>query len=137
MGVHGIRKSLEDVAYELKGIKCVLQTIWHTRYQQGETDAMDPAFFADEYISTEEASRRLNISDQSIRNWIAMGRKHADRGWKEGVHYINITPDPSRKAVVRIPWNQLIQSFAQNKRCDADDLRKPGRNMYRTQKDGL
>ena len=82
MGVHGIRKGIEDVAYELKGIKTVLQTIWHSRYKEGETDVMDPNFFADEYISTEECGRRLNISDQSIRNWIAMGRKHADRDWE-------------------------------------------------------
>jgi hypothetical protein len=120
---YGLRKSLEDIAYELKGIKNILGSMWHSRYKDGETDALNPEAFADEYISTEECGRRLGISDQTIRNWIAIGRKNPDKGWVEGIHYINVSPDVHRKAVLRIPWNRLIQSFAKNESLDLRNLR--------------
>jgi hypothetical protein len=120
---YGLRKSLEDIAYELKGIKNILGSMWHSRYSNGETDALNPEAFADEYISTEECGKRLGISDQTIRNWIAIGRKTPDKGWVEGIHYVNISPDEHRKAVLRIPWNRLIQSFAKNEGLDLRNLR--------------
>lgn len=120
---YGIRKGFEDVAHELKGIKNILASMWHSRYADGETDVLNPEAFADEYISTEECGRRLGVSDQTIRNWIAIGRKSPDKGWVEGIHYVNISPDHKRKAVIRIPWNMLIQSFAKNKETDLTDLR--------------
>lgn len=120
---YGLRKSLEDIAYELKGIKNILGSMWHSRYKDGETDALNPEAFADEYISTEECGRRLGISDQTIRNWIAIGRKNPDKGWVEGIHYVNVSPDVHRKAVLRIPWNRLIQSFAKNEELDLRNLR--------------
>jgi hypothetical protein len=106
---YGLRKSLEDIAYELKGIKNILGSMWHSRYSNGETDALNPEAFADEYISTEECGRRLGVSDQTIRNWIAIGRKTPDKGWVEGIHYV--------------PWNRLIQSFAKNEGLDLRNLR--------------
>ena len=120
---YGLRKSLEDIAYELKGIKNILGSMWHSRYKNGETDALNPEAFADEYISTEECGRRLGVSDQTIRNWIAIGRKTPDKGWVEGIHYVNVSPDVHRKAVLRIPWNRLIQSFAKNEELDLRNLR--------------
>jgi hypothetical protein len=120
---YGLRKSLEDIAYELKGIKNILGSMWHSRYSNGETDALNPEAFADEYISTEECGRRLGVSDQTIRNWIAIGRKTPDKGWVEGIHYVNVSPDEHRKAVLRIPWNRLIQSFAKNEGLDLRNLR--------------
>ena len=120
---YGLRKSLEDIAYELKGIKNILGSMWHSRYKNGETDALNPEAFADEYISTEECGRRLGVSDQTIRNWIAIGRKTPDKGWVEGIHYVNVSPDVHRKAVLRIPWNRLIQSFAKNENLDLRNLR--------------
>ena len=120
---YGLRKSLEDIAYELRGIKNILGSMWHSRYSNGETDALNPEAFADEYISTEECGRRLGVSDQTIRNWIAIGRKTPDKGWVEGIHYVNISPDEHRKAVLRIPWNRLIQSFAKNEGLDLRNLR--------------
>ena len=46
---YGIRKGLEDIAWELKGIKNILSTLWHSRYENGETDLLDPdAFFPSE-----------------------------------------------------------------------------------------
>lgn len=120
---YGLRKSLEDIAYELKGIKNILGSMWHSRYSNGETDALNPGAFADEYISTEECGRRLGVSDQTIRNWIAIGRKTPDKGWVEGIHYVNVSPDVHRKAVLRIPWNRLIQSFAKNESLDLKNLR--------------
>jgi hypothetical protein len=121
---YGIRKGFEDIAHELKGIKNILGSMWHSRYSNGETNVLNPEAFADEYISTEECGRRLGISDQTIRNWIAIGRKTPDKGWVEGIHYVNVSPDVHRKAVLRIPWNRLIQSFAKNEGLDLKNLRK-------------
>jgi hypothetical protein len=119
---YGIRKGFEDVAYELKGIKNVLSSLWHSRYADGETDALNPEAYADEYISTEECGRRLGVSDQTIRNWIAIGRKAPEKGWVEGIHYVNISPDHKRKALIRIPWTALIQSFAKNREIEFKDM---------------
>ena len=108
---HGLRKGLEDIAHELRGIKHILASMWHARYQNGETDRVGPEVYADEYISTEECARRLSISDQTIRNWILAGKKNPEKGWIYGVHYINIEATEGRKQTIRIPWNRLIQSF--------------------------
>lgn len=130
---YGLRKSLEDIAHELKGIRNVLGSMWHSRYSTGETDVLNPEAFADEYISTEECGRRLGISDQTIRNWIAIGRKTPEKGWVEGIHYVNISPDVHRKAVLRIPWNHLIQSFAKNEKLDLRNMRDQYRQYENNQ----
>ena len=128
----GIRKGLEDIAWELKGIKNTLSSIWHSRYENEETDVLDPNAFADEYLSTEECARRLNVSDQTLRNWMALGRKSPDKGWIEGIHYVNASPNPTKKAIIRIPWNQLIQSFSKNRKMENQDYRKKGSPMYKS-----
>lgn len=131
---HGIRKGLEDIAWEMKGIKNILSAMWHSRYQNEETDLLNPLSFSDEYISTEEAARRLQVSDQTIRNWIAMGRKNKDKGWTEGIHYVNINPNGEKKAVIRIPWNYLVQSFAKHRPIEDSDTYKS--ILYRTTTEG-
>jgi len=120
---YGLRKGLEDIAQELKGIRNILSSMWHSRYSNGETDVLNPEAYADEYISTEECAKRLGISDQTIRNWISIGRKNPEKGWVEGIHYINASPDAGRKAVLRIPWNQLVQSFSKNREIEQADMR--------------
>lgn len=122
MSAFGIRKGLEDISHELKGIRNILSSMWHSKYQGDETDRLNPQAFADEYISTEECARRLGVSDQTIRNWISVGKKQAEKGWTEGIHYVNITPDSSKRAVIRIPWNFLIASFAKNKEVVLSDF---------------
>ena len=129
---YGIRKGLEDIAWELKGIKNTLSAIWHSRYQDEVTDVLDPAAFSDEYISTEECAKRLGISDQTIRYWMALGRKTPDKGWIEGIHYVNASPNPTKKAIIRIPWNQLVQSFAKNRKMENQDYRKKASPMYKS-----
>jgi hypothetical protein len=119
---YGIRKGFEDVSHELKGIKNILASMWHSRYADGETNVLNPEAYADEYISTEECGRRLGVSDQTVRNWIAIGRKAPEKGWVEGIHYVNVSPDHKRKALIRIPWNQLIQSFAKNREIEYKDM---------------
>jgi len=106
-----LKKNLEDIAFELRGIKHVLSSMWHSRYRNEDTDQVSPEFFADEYISTEECARRLGVTDQTIRNWILVGRKEPDKGWIQGVHYIMINP-LSKKQIIRIPWNHLILSYS-------------------------
>lgn len=133
MATFGIRKGLEDIAYELKGIRNILSSLWHSRYQNDETSSLNPEAFADEYISTEECGRRLGVSDQTIRNWIAIGKKNPEKGWVEGIHYVNVSPDVARKAVIRIPWNYLICSFAKNETTDVKNLRKTY-HLYTQQK---
>lgn len=119
---YGLRKGLEDIASELKGIRNILSSMWHSRYGEEETNVLNPQIYADEYVSTEECAKRLGVSDQTIRNWVSIGRKTPDKGWVEGVHYINISPDPSRKAVIRIPWNQVIQQFCKTRKSDFRDF---------------
>ena len=122
MATFGIRKGLEDVAHELKGIRNILASMWHSRYSSGETDQLNPEAFADEYIPTEECARRLGVSDQTLRNWISQGKKNTGKGWTEGIHYVNLCPDKGKKAVIRIPWNQLVQSFARNRNVELNDF---------------
>lgn len=129
---HGIRKGLEDIAWELKGIKNILSSLWHSRYEKEEIDVLNPQALADEYISTEECARRLSVSDQTLRNWMALGRKTPDKGWIEGIHYFNASPNPTRKAIIRIPWNQLIYSFAKNRKMENQDYRKKAAPMYKS-----
>jgi hypothetical protein len=111
---YGLRKGLEDIAAELKGIRSVLACMWHSRYKNAETDLINPEVFADEYISTEECARRLGVSDQTIRNWILTGKKKPNSGWVYGIHYINISPSTGGKQIIRIPWNNLIQSYTKD-----------------------
>lgn len=129
---HGIRKGLEDIAYELKGIKNILSSMWHSKYQTEETGRLNPESFTDEYISTEECAKRLSVSDQTIRNWIFAGKQAKGKGWVEGIHYVNIAVDANKKAVIRIPWTQLVQSFAKTKEINVMDIRH--QNMYQSTK---
>lgn len=124
---YGIRRGLEEIAKELKGIKTVLSSMWNMQYQQSGGTAMNPELFADEYLSTEECAKRLGITDQTIRNWIAIGRTNPEKGWKEGIHYINIVPDSAKKAVIRIPWNALVHSFANNRVTKVEDFYRDAR----------
>ena len=54
---------MSDIAAELKGIRNILASMWHSRYRDGDTDQVSPEIYADEYISTEECARRLAVSD--------------------------------------------------------------------------
>lgn len=132
---NGIRKGLEDVAWELKGIKNVLSSLWHDRHAEGKTNSLDPDAYADEYLSTEECARRLNVSDQTIRNWIAIGRKNPEKGWVEGIHYVNVMPDANKKALFRIPWTRLVQSFSKNREAVLQDFYSHA-NKYQTTERG-
>jgi hypothetical protein len=39
-----LRKTLEDMAFELRGIKHVLSSMWHSRYKNDDTDQVSPEF---------------------------------------------------------------------------------------------
>lgn len=111
---YGLRKSLEEISFELKGIRNVLASMWYSRYQNGETDQLSPDIYSDEYITTEECGRRLSVSDQTIRNWILAGKKDPSKGWTQGVHYVNVMIEKGKKPLIRIPWNRLVASFSSN-----------------------
>ena len=131
---------LSDIAAELKGIRNTLASMWHSRYQAGETDQVSPEIYADEYISTEECARRLAVSDQTIRNWILQGKKGSGYGWTQGVHYITIPVGP-RKQIIRIPWNHLILSFTKGEDTTLRSFDHNGAKLYskksRTQLDNI
>lgn len=131
----GIAKSLDQIAWELKGIKNVLASIWESRYKNQDTDGLNPEAYADEYISIEECSKRLNVAEQTVRNWIAVGKKDPTKGWSEGLHYVNVSPEDNKKAAVRIPWNQLVRGFSKNKNIESSDLHK--RPMYQPRHNNL
>jgi hypothetical protein len=120
---YGIRKGLEDIAHELKGIRAILNSFWAEQYKDGKHEYTNPQAYADEYISTEECGRRLGVRDQTIRNWIAAGKKSPDKGWQEGIHYVNIQPGQKERPTIRIAWNQLVRSFAKNKEIEVKDFR--------------
>lgn len=120
---------LSDIAAELKGIRNILASMWHSRYQDGETDQVSPEIYADEYISTEECARRLAVSDQTIRNWILQGKKGNGYGWTQGVHYITIPVGP-RKQIIRIPWNHLILSFCKGEEITLRSFDDRGKKLY-------
>lgn len=130
---YGTRKGLEEIADELKGIKNILSAIWSSRYQNEETDSVHPDLYADEYISTEECAKRLGISDQTIRNWILTGKKKPGKGWIQNVHYVNVSPDPGKRDVIRIPWNRLIVSFVRNTEITLHSFRS--KNLYKDTKE--
>lgn len=135
---YGIRKGLEDIAFELKGIRHVLLNMW--ALQEGESDSphINPCVYADEYISSEECAKRLGISDQTIRNWIAMGKvKDKPGGWVEGIHYVNINPGANKKGILRIPWNLLVRTFAKNPGLAVRDYKDGDRKSYITNKYSL
>lgn len=130
---YGIRKGLEDIAHELKGIRNILSSIWALQEGAGEKGSTNPEVYADEYISTEECARRLSVTDQTIRNWIAIGKKNKDgKGWIEGIHYVNINPGYAQKNKLRIPWNQLIRSFSKNTELSLKQHKdRTGQKLYR------
>jgi hypothetical protein len=135
---YGIRKGLEDVAYELKGIRNILASLWTLQEGANEKGSSNPEMYADEYISTEECARRLSISDQTIRNWIALGKGNkTGKGWIEGIHYVNINPSAEKKNRLRIPWNQLVRSFAQNPELRTKDYKVQDSHSYRTNKHSI
>ena len=123
---------ISDIAAELKGIRNILASMWHSRYRDGDTDQVSPEIYADEYISTEECARRLAVSDQTIRNWILQGKKGNGYGWTQGVHYITIPVGP-RKNIIRIPWNHLILSFAKGEEITLRSFDAKGSKLYSKQ----
>ena len=60
-----VNKSLDVIAGELKGIRNILASMWHSRYSNDESDMVSPEIYADEYISTEECAKRLGVTDQN------------------------------------------------------------------------
>lgn len=135
---YGIRKGLEDIAHELKGIRNILASIWTLQEGAGEKGSPNPELYADEYISTEECARRLSVSDQTIRNWIAIGRKDKNgKGWIEGIHYVNVSPIPNTRSKLRVPWNQLVRSFAQNSNIQTKDYTFKSDAAYKQNKYSL
>lgn len=135
---YGIRKGLEDVAHELKGIRNILASIWTLQEGAGEKGSPNPELYADEYISTEECARRLSVSDQTIRNWIAVGRKDRNgKGWIEGIHYVNVSPNPNMRSKLRVPWNQLVRSFAQNSEIKTNDYTFKSDRPYQVNKHSI
>jgi len=128
----GIVKALASVTAELRGIRNILSSMWHSRYQNDETDLVSPEVYSDEYISTEECARRLNVTDQTIRNWILQGKKKKDFGWQQGIHYI-VMPVGAHKKMIRIPWNQLILSYRKGEDVNLRTFDAPNTiDLYKT-----
>jgi len=125
-------KALGLITAELRGIRNILSSMWHSRYQNEETDLVSPEVYSDEYISTEECARRLNVTDQTIRNWILQGKKKKDFGWQQGIHYI-VMPVGTHKKMIRIPWNQLILSYRKGEDVNLRTFDSPNTtDLYKT-----
>ena len=108
-----IADAINQLTVEVRCINRSLLAIWSLLAPQEE--AQLPLGIDREYITIEECARRLEVSEQTIRNWIIKGKKDPD-GWVQGIHYITL-PDSKgkgrtgRKQTVRIPWNTLIKDI--------------------------
>lgn len=141
--------ALRDIAMELKSLTSVLTSIW--TLLAPDQEPLVPHSLTDEYISIEEASRRLRLPPYTIKQWIAEGIRNPKRGWKQGVHYIVLDffdvedqadPDMFMKRyqqIIRIPWNftmRHITLFEQKKRkvqvIDLVDKAKAKATRYST-----
>ena len=133
LNMSDIANSAHTIAEELKAIRHVLSALWHSKYFNDETDQVSPEFFADEYISTTECARRLNVTEQTIRNWILAGKKKDPHkkinAWIQGVHYILIPTGPKRD-MVRIGWNNLIKQFTKGVPADLRTFDVGASRMY-------
>jgi hypothetical protein len=109
-----ISRYLKKIGTELENVSNALTSIWYSRYENGETDVLDPRCHADEYITVEDCAKRLHVTPQTIRNWIKIGMHNEGKGWKAGIHYVNVAGDAKLKGYLRIPWNSLVQTFAKN-----------------------
>ena len=127
-----ISRCLKKIGTELENVNKALNSIWYSRYQNGETDVLDPRCHADEYITLEVCAKRLHVTPQTIRNWIKTGMHNDNKGWKQGIHYVNVAGDARIKGYLRVPWNSLVQTFAKNP-IEKEILHKNvgGRGLYK------
>ena len=138
LNMSDIADSMHAISDELKAIRHVLSALWHSKYFNDETDQISPDFLADEYISTTECAKRLNVTEQTVRNWILAGKRkdpqHRKNGWIQGVHYILIPTGPKRE-MVRIGWNNLIRQFTKGSPANLRIFDSPGSPMYQSTKE--
>lgn len=76
---------------------------------------------ADEYITMNEAAKRLNVPIAQIKDWIVDGLRYPSKGWKQGIHYIILDYSTKENKVnaemfikkhqklIRIPWNAAMR----------------------------
>lgn len=125
----GIVSAIDKLSKEVATLNRTMLAIWSLI--DNEETAHVPAGMADEYISIDECARRLEISEQTIRNWITQGKK-GELGWVEGVHYIILPSGQKRgstrsRSHVRIPWNTVIQDMVirkQNRKLGLKDIQQ-------------
>jgi len=122
----GLISAIDRLTKEVGTINRTLLAIWSLI--DNEETAHVPAGIADEYVSIDECARRLDITEQTVRNWITQG-KTGGLGWVEGVHYIILPSGKSskstRKNLIRIPWNTIIQDMVvkkQNRKLELKDI---------------
>lgn len=121
----GSVKALEAIAVELRGIKHFLAAIYREKYLDGGRDGNQIAdILTEELITVEEASKRLNVAEQTIRNWIVKGTSDPAKGWVQGVHFIYLpqTPRANKSASVRILWNAVVKRLVPNSELSAELL---------------
>jgi len=128
-----ISASIDALKEELRGIKHILSSLWHSKYFTEETDQISPDFYADEYISTTECAKRLNVTEQTVRNWILAGKSKRSKDqkprWIQGVHYI-VIPRGTKRTTIRIGWNNLIMQFTKGKPADLRTFDGAGTRLY-------
>lgn len=124
----GISTAIDKLSKEVSAINRTLLAIWSLIHNDDK--GMLPIGMDDEYISIDECARRLDVSEQTIRNWITQGTK-GPAGWIQGVHYIvlptgNLTKGRgSRRQTIRIPWKTLVQDLVlhrQNRKLELKEI---------------
>lgn len=124
----GAVKAMEAMVHELKGIKHFLAALYREQYLGINGDIREEYsadLFAEEFITVEEAARRLSVSEQTINNWIVRGATDPDKGWVQGVHFIYLPAkniSKKNKGLARIAWNAVVRRYHKDSKSIERDL---------------
>ena len=110
---------LQEISNELRTLNRIMESMW-TLINPNE-EPFYAKSMCDEYITIQEAAKRLSVTTQQIKDWITEGMRHPTKGWKQGIHYI-VLDFSSKENInnaemyvrrhqqfVRIPWNAAVK----------------------------
>lgn len=124
----GAVKAMEAMVHELRGIKHFLAALYREQYLGINGDIREEYsadLFAEEFITVEEAARRLSVSEQTINNWIVRGATDPDKGWIQGIHFIYLpvkSKHKRNKGLARIAWNAVVRRYHKDSASIETDL---------------
>ena len=119
MAEEGTTYYLAEISNEIRTLNRIMESMWTLLHPNEEP------FYAksmcDEYITMNEAARRLNVPIAQIKDWIVEGMRYPSKGWKQGIHYIVLDYSSKENKInaevyvkrhqkfIRIPWNSAMR----------------------------